>query len=107
MAETPTPAPAPAPAALKKGSLVKVSGAAYGGSLEAGASDPTPPAYLLEGPGEILAIKGEYAQLRWRRPVPDVARLARAPRITDTYAVTTPPLAPRPWTGVPDQLARQ
>ena len=72
MAETPTPAPAPAAVALKKGSLVKVSGAAYGGSLEAGASDPTPPAYLLEGPGEILAIKGDYAQLRWRRPVPDV-----------------------------------
>ena len=70
MAETPTPAPAPA--ALKKGSLVKVSRAAYGGSLEAGASDPNPPAYLLEGPGEILAIKGAYAQLRWRRPVPDV-----------------------------------
>ena len=70
MAETPTPAPAPA--ALKKGSLVKVSPAAYGGSLEAGASDPNPPAYLLEGPGEILAIKGAYAQLRWRRPVPDV-----------------------------------
>jgi hypothetical protein len=65
-------APAPAAVALKKGSLVKVSSAAYGGSLEAGASDPTPPAYLLEGPGEILAIKGEYAQLRWRRPVPDV-----------------------------------
>ena len=28
--------------------------------------------YLIEGPGEILAIKGDYAQLRWRRPVPDV-----------------------------------
>jgi hypothetical protein len=27
---------------------------------------------LLEGPGEILVIKGAYAQLRWRRPVPDV-----------------------------------
>ena len=31
-----------------------------------------PPAYVLEGPGEILALKGDYAQLRWRRPVPDV-----------------------------------
>ena len=45
--------------------------AAYQGSLEAAASDPEPPAYVLEGPGEILAVKGEYAQLRWRRPVPD------------------------------------
>ncbi len=73
---------APAPAAqpqvqtppqtpLKKGSLVRVDKAAYIGSLEASASDALP-GYLIEGPGEILAIKGDYAQLRWRRPVPDV-----------------------------------
>jgi Asp-tRNA(Asn)/Glu-tRNA(Gln) amidotransferase A subunit family amidase len=35
------------------------------------------------------------------RPVPDLARLARAPRITDDYAVTAPPLDPRPWQGPP------
>ena len=65
---------APAPAAqtpLKKGSLVRVNKAVYSGSLEANASDALPN-YLAEGPGEILAIKGDYAQLRWRRPVPDV-----------------------------------
>ena len=69
---------APAPAAqpqtqtpLKKGSLVRVNKAAYSGSLEANTSDALP-GYLAEGPGEILAIKGDYAQLRWRRPVPDV-----------------------------------
>jgi hypothetical protein len=77
MAETPaSPAPAeaaaPPKAALKKGSLVRLSRAAYEGSLEARASDPELPAYILEGPGEILAINGEHAQLRWRRPVPDV-----------------------------------
>jgi hypothetical protein len=79
MAETPaaasttTAAAKPAaPATLKKGALVRVSRAAYAGSLEATASDPAPPAYLFEGPGEILAVKGEHAQLRWRRPVPDV-----------------------------------
>ena len=80
MAETPAPdadskanpAPSPAaPAPLKKGSLVRVSKAAYLGSLEAQASDPVPPDYMLEGPGEILAVKGDYAQLRWNRPVPD------------------------------------
>ncbi|MEB3321994.1 MAG: NAD(P)H-quinone oxidoreductase subunit O [Synechococcaceae cyanobacterium] len=60
------------PAALRKGALVKVNRAAYEGSLEAGASDPEAPAYLFEGPGEILAVKEEYAQVRWRRPVPDV-----------------------------------
>lgn len=64
MAETSAP--------LKKGALVRVSRAAYTGSLEASASDPEAPSYLFEGPGEILALKGAYAQLRWRRPVPDV-----------------------------------
>lgn len=61
-----------APAPLKKGSLVRVKAAAYAGSLEAAASDSPLPGYVVEGPGEILAVKGEYAQLRWRRPVPDV-----------------------------------
>jgi hypothetical protein len=74
MAETPPAAvAAPAkPAPLKKGSLVRLKAQAYAGSLESGASDPQLPAYVLEGPGEILAVKGDYAQLRWRRPVPDV-----------------------------------
>lgn len=69
---TPDPAAVPAATPLKKGALVKVRRAAYSGSLEAAASAPEPPAYLFEGPGEILAIKGDHAQLRWRRPVPDV-----------------------------------
>ena len=65
-------AAAPTSTALKKGALVRLNLAAYQRSLEAAASDPVPPAYVLEGPGEILAVKGDYAQLRWRRPVPDV-----------------------------------
>lgn len=69
---TPAASKADARPALKKGSLVRLSAAAYSGSLEAAASDPVIPAYLLEGPGEILVIKGAFAQLRWRRPVPDV-----------------------------------
>jgi len=76
MAETPAAAPATAaPAAgagLKKGALVRLNLKAYASSLEAAASDSPAPAYVLEGPGEILALKGDYAQLRWRRPVPDV-----------------------------------
>ena len=81
MADTPAAAPgsaaqaAVAPAApppLKKGSLVRVNRQAYASSLQAGASNADAPAYILEGPGEILAVKGDYAQLRWRRPVPDV-----------------------------------
>lgn len=35
-----------------------------------------------------------------RRPVPDLKKLARAPRITDVYKVTTPPLDARPWRGI-------
>ena len=68
MADTTSAAAPP----LKKGSLVRVNRQAYASSLEAAASDEVLPAYLLEGPGEILAVKGAYAQLRWRRPVPDV-----------------------------------
>jgi hypothetical protein len=64
--------PAPAQTALKKGSLVRVNRQAYDHSLEAKASDSEAPAYIFEGPGEILAVNGDHAQLRWRRPVPDV-----------------------------------
>jgi len=68
---TATPPAPPSQPPLKKGSLVRVNRAAYAGSLEASASDALP-GYAIEGPGEILVIKGDYAQLRWRRPVPDV-----------------------------------
>jgi hypothetical protein len=71
MAETPAAA-APAKSAIKKGSLVKVNRSAYRSSLEAAASDPAAPEYLFEGPAEVLVIKGDYAQLRFRRPVPDI-----------------------------------
>jgi len=71
-----TPAPSEAApalaAALKKGALVRLQASAFLGSLEAAASDPQLPGYVLEGPGEILMLKGEHAQVRWRRPVPDV-----------------------------------
>ena len=57
---------------LKKGSLVFVDQSIYDESVEALASDNDLPSYVFEGPGEILSIKEEYAQVRWRRPVPDV-----------------------------------
>ena len=57
---------------LKKGSLVVVDFDIYSNSLESLASDKDLPNYVFEGPGEILSIKEEYAQVRWRRPVPDV-----------------------------------
>ena len=57
---------------LKKGSLVFIDKSIYKESVEALASDQDLPSYIFEGPGEILSIKEEYAQVRWRRPVPDV-----------------------------------
>ena len=57
---------------FRKGALVKVKRQAYLSSLEVQASDNNPPEYLFEGPGEVLVVKGDYAQVRWRRPVPDV-----------------------------------
>jgi len=57
---------------LKKGSLVFIDKNIYDKSVEALASDQDLPSYIFEGPGEILSIKEEYAQVRWRRPVPDV-----------------------------------
>ena len=56
----------------KKGSLVFVDKEAYIKSIEALASDNDLPDYVFEGPGEILSLKDDYAQIRWRRPVPDV-----------------------------------
>ena len=57
---------------LKKGSLVFVDKSNYVSSIESLASDNDLPNYIFEGPGEILVVKEEYAQVRWRRPVPDV-----------------------------------
>ena len=57
---------------LKKGNLVYVDKEIFSKSIETSASDMDLPSYIFEGPGEILNIKEEYAQVRWRRPVPDV-----------------------------------
>ncbi len=57
---------------FRKGDLVKVEREKYQNSLESKASDDNLPEYIFEGPGEVLLIKGEYCQVRWRRPVPDV-----------------------------------
>ncbi len=57
---------------FRKGDLVKVDREKYINSLESKASDENLPEYIFEGPGEILLIKGDYCQVRWRRPVPDV-----------------------------------
>ena len=57
---------------FRKGDLIKVDREKYLNSLESKASDEDLPEYIFQGPGEILLIKGDYCQVRWRRPVPDV-----------------------------------
>ena len=57
---------------LKKGSLVILNIEIYANSIEARANDVNLPDYVFQGPGEILALKDDYAQVRWRKPVPDV-----------------------------------
>ena len=57
---------------IRKGDLIRVDREKYLNSLESKASDNDLPEYIFQGPGEILLIKGDYCQVRWRRPVPDV-----------------------------------
>ena len=56
---------------FRKGDLIKVDRQKYLNSSESKASDETLPEYIFQGPGEILLIKGDYCQVRWRKPVPD------------------------------------
>ena len=56
---------------FRKGDLVKVDRGKYLTSLESKSSDIDLPEYIFQGPGEVLLIRNEYCQLRWRRPVPD------------------------------------
>ena len=56
---------------FRKGALVRVKREAYMESIELEASDKISPEYIFEGPGEVLTVKGEYCQVRWRMPVPD------------------------------------
>ena len=57
---------------FRKGALVRVDRESYQKSLEFLASDQFPPKYIFEGPGQLIAVKGDYGQIRWRMPVPDV-----------------------------------
>tara|TARA_B100001029_G_scaffold132445_1_gene111321 strand:+ start:142 stop:405 length:264 start_codon:yes stop_codon:yes gene_type:complete len=57
---------------FRKGDLIKVDREKYLNSLESKSSDENLPEYIFQGPGEVLLIKDNYCQVRWRRPVPDV-----------------------------------
>ena len=72
VSETEGDAPSKPAKTFRKGALIRLSREAFRNSLESDASDEIPPEYIFEGPGELLAVKGEYCQIRWRLPVPDV-----------------------------------
>ena len=73
MAETDTKAPCQGQTGgPSQRSLGERNRKAYQASIEATASDPTPPDYIFTGPGELLLVKGDYGHVRWSRPVPDV-----------------------------------
>ena len=57
--------------ALKKGSLIRVNREAYLSSVEAKASAGEPPPICWKAPVRCW-LQGDYAQLRFRQPVPDI-----------------------------------
>ncbi|MGB5596262.1 MAG: NAD(P)H-quinone oxidoreductase subunit O [Crocosphaera sp.] len=59
-------------AKIKKGALVRVVKENLENSLEAQASDPRFPPYLLETKGEILDLNDEYALISFSVPTPSV-----------------------------------
>lgn len=58
--------------AVKKGSMVRIIPEKFADSLEAKASDSRLPPYVFAGTGEVLEIKGDYAQIKFRVPTPTV-----------------------------------
>ncbi len=51
--------------ALKKGTLVRVIREKLENSLEAQANDPRWSSYLFEQNGEVVELRGEYAQVKF------------------------------------------
>jgi hypothetical protein len=59
-------------ATIKKGTLVRVVREKLENSLEAKASDPRLPSYLLESKAEVVDLKEEYALVKFYVPTPNV-----------------------------------
>lgn len=58
--------------AIKKGDLVRVIQEKLENSVEALASDRRWPPYIFEGKGEIVELRGDYAQVKFPVPTPNV-----------------------------------
>jgi Cyanobacterial and plant NDH-1 subunit O len=58
--------------AIKKGDLVRLIRETFEGSLEAKASDTRLSPYLFEGKGQVVEVRGDYAQVKFPVPTPNV-----------------------------------
>lgn len=58
--------------AVKKGDLVRLVREKFENSLEAKASDPRLPPYVFAGNGEVVEIRGDYAQVKFPVPTPNI-----------------------------------
>lgn len=58
--------------AIKKGDLVRVIQEKLENSVEALASDRRWPPYIFEGKGEIVELRGDYAQVKFPVATPNV-----------------------------------
>jgi hypothetical protein len=58
--------------AIKKGDLVRLVREKFEGSLEAKASDTRLSPYLFEGKGQVVEVRGDYAQVKFPVPTPNV-----------------------------------
>ena len=61
-----------APMAIKKGNKVRLIRDKFENSVEALASDRRLPDYLFDGTGEVVEVKGDYAQVKFLVPTPNV-----------------------------------
>ncbi len=57
---------------IKKGKKVRLIREKFENSVEALASDRRLPDYLFDGTGEVVEVRGEYAQIQFQVPTPNV-----------------------------------
>ena len=58
--------------AIKKGKKVRLIREKFENSVEALASDSRLPDYVFDGTGQVVEIRGEYAQVQLQVPTPNV-----------------------------------
>lgn len=58
--------------AVKKGDFVRLVQESFTDSVEALASDPRLPPYVFEGKGVVVDLRGDYAQVKFPVPTPNI-----------------------------------